>query len=349
MRCFMFTVTDKDIRMVLRDYHIQAESFSFTELERYDYEKYDPGSGQVRLIVKVSLQDGRAVVLRFKNEDDAPQDVIEAQSRFGAVLRSHGIETPKAYASAGVFARRYALNGYDVVVMVEDFKDGEIKAVDPKTAEETGALLAKMHDIAEKEDLHVHSKVLFDPLERNDLFSFEAFAEHKDVLLAIDSGLYHSIVHGHGRLVSLIRPFGNGHRYAVQGDISDCNLYRTADGRLGIFDLNRCGDNDLFFDAVMQGLFEARLMDYPDELTGHQEEIILSSFLKGYQQIRPFSEEQKRVFPYLYALISAFWLGDMKWNENSLAKAIASGDHNAAHAWMKEICRREGYLPPMPI
>ena len=345
----MFTVTDQDIRTVLHDYDIQTESFSFAELERYHYEEEDPESRQVRLIVKVTLQDDRALVLRFKNEEDAPQEIMEAQSRFAALLYSHGIETPKVYVSEGAFARRYIINGYDVIVTVEDFEDGEIKAVDQKTARETGALLANMHSIAEEADFHVHSKVLFNPLDRNDLFSFETFDEHKDVLLAIDSDLYYSIVDKHAWLVSQIRSFGNGPQYAVQGDISDCNLYRAPDGRLGIFDFNRCGDNHLFFDAVMQGIFEARLMDYPDEFAGHQEEIILSSFLKGYQQIRPFSEEQKGVFPYLYALISAFWLGDMKWNEDSLAKAIESGDSSAAHAWMKEIYRRELYLLPMPV
>ena len=345
----MFTITDKDIHMVLHDYEIQTESFSFTELERYYYEKEDPESRQVRLIVKVNLQDDRALVLRFKNEDDAPREIIEAQSRFAALLYSHGIETPKVYMSGGVFTRCYIMNGYDVIVTVEDFKDGEIKVVDPKTARETGALLAKMHCIAEEADFHVHSKVLFDPLDRNDLFSFETFDKHKDVLLAIDSNLYHSIVHKHAWLVSQIKPFGNEPLYAVQGDISDCNLYRTQDGRLGVFDFNRCGDNRPFFDAMMQGLFEARLMDYPDELSGHQEEIILSSFLKGYHQMRPFSEEQKGVFPYLYALISAFWLGDIEWNENSLEKAIESGDSSAAHAWMKEIYRRERNLLPMPV
>ena len=344
----MFTIEDKDIRTVLHDYGIQAEAFSFAELERYHYEKEDPESRQVRLIVKVSLRNDHSLVLRFKNEDDAPQEVMEAQSRFAALLHSHGIETPRVYASDGAYVRRYTINGFDVNVMVEDFEDGEIKTVDPKTAGETGALLAKMHGIAEEMDFHVHSDVLFDPLDRNDLFSFDAFDKHKDALLAIDSGLYRSVVHQHAWLVSQIRPFGNGPRYAVQGDISDCNLYRTKDGKLGIFDFNRCGDNHLFFDAVMQALFEARLMDYPDGLAGHQEEIILSSFLKGYQQIRPFSEEQKSVFPYLYALISAFWLDDMKWSQDSLTKTIESGDSGAAHEWMKEIYRRELYLLPMP-
>ncbi len=165
----MFTITDTDIRMVLHDYGIPTEDFTFTELERYRYEEEDPGSNEVRLIVKVSLPTGRSLVLRFKHEEDAPQEIMEAQSRFAALLYAHGIETPRIYASEGAYARRYTINGYDVTVMAEDFADGEIKLVDPKTAAETGELLARMHRIAEEADFHVHSEVLFDPLAPNDL------------------------------------------------------------------------------------------------------------------------------------------------------------------------------------
>ena len=341
----MFKVTETDIHQVLHDFGIQASSFTFEELERYHYEKDDPESRQVRLITKVNLQDDRALVLRFKNEDDAPREIIEAQSRFAALLRSHGIETPGIYASEGLYARRYLINGYDVIVTVENFEDGEIKTVDPITAGETGELLARMHNIAEETDAHVQNEVLFDPLAPNDLFDFDAFDKFKEKLLAIDSELYHAIVQKYEWLMSRISIFGNGIRYAVQGDISDCNLYRTRDGRLGVFDFNRCGDNNLFFDAVMQAVFEARLMDYPEDLAGHQEEVILSSFLKGYHHVRPFSGEQKSVFPHLYALISAFWCGDL----DHLTKAIKSGDCGAVHKCMEFIYRQEQTVLPMPV
>ena len=82
----MFTITGEDIRAVLHDYGIQDECLSFSELERYHYEQEDPESRQVRVIVKVNLQGGRSLVVRFKNEEDAPQHVIEAQSRFAVLL-----------------------------------------------------------------------------------------------------------------------------------------------------------------------------------------------------------------------------------------------------------------------
>ena len=235
----------------------------------------------------------------------------------------------------------YSINGYDVVVTVEDFKDGEIKTVDPKTAEDTGELLARMHDIAEANDFHVDSEVLFDPLAPNDLFFFEAFEKKKDRLIAIDSGLYDSIIRRHDELISHIATLGTEPRYAVQGDISDCNLYRTEDDRLGVFDFNRCGDNDLFFDTVMQAVFEARLMDYPEELGEQREEIIFSSFLEGYQKIRPFVERQKEVFPYLYALIDAFWGVDMKWTDSSCTKTVDEAEDETVRQWMNDLLERE--------
>ncbi len=345
----MFTITERDVQNVLKDYGIEGVCTSFRELQRYHYEEVDPASGQVRLIIRAELDNGKRLVIRFKNEDDAPMEVIEAQSRFAGLLFARGIETPKAYTAEGAYARRYRINGYDVTVTVENYVTGEITTVDTKTAEATGRLLAQMHNIAEEADFHVNSDVLFDPLKRNDLFGFEDFTALKDKLTALDSKLYHSIVREYARLIQHLVPFEEEPRYAVQGDVSDCNLYRTQDGRLGVFDFNRCGDNNLYFDAVMQAIFEARLMDYPEELAGKQETVILSAFLNGYRQLRPFTAQQSEAFPYFYALVSAFWLGDVKWDENSLTNTLASGNVIAAHEWMKEIYRRELSLLPMPV
>ena len=345
----MFTITERDIQKILFDYGIEGVCAAFSELQRYHYEKDDPASRQVRLIVKAVLESGASFVVRFKNEDDAPLEVIEAQSRFAALLFAHGIETPRLYSSAGCYARPYRINGYDVTVSVEAFAPGELRTVDAETAEATGRLLAEMHNVAETADFHVNSEVLFDPLQRNDLFSFEDFTAYRERLIAIDPALYDRIVQEHARLVRSLAPFEAEPRYAVQGDLSDCNLYRTRDGRLGVFDFNRCGDNNLYFDAVMQAIFVARLMDYPEELAGKREALILSAFLKGYHQLRPFTARQREAFPRFYALVSAFWLSDVRWDENSLANALASGDTDAAQDWMKEIYRRELVLLPMPV
>jgi len=150
----MFTITGEDIRAVLHDYGIQDECLSFSELERYHYAQEDPESRQVRVIVKVNLQGGRSLVVCFKNEEDAPQHVIETQSRFAVLLYEHGVETPKVYASDGLYARCCTINGYDVIVTVESFEEGEIRAVDPETARETGKLLARIRGIRCRRIVH---------------------------------------------------------------------------------------------------------------------------------------------------------------------------------------------------
>ena len=345
----MFTIKVEDINSILQDFGIRIKCVSFSELRRYHYERDDPSSKEVRLIIKAELEDSHSLVMRFKNESDAPIATIEAQSRFAALLKAHGIQTPKAYASKGFYARQYQINGYDVVLTVEDFVSGELHLVHSEIAEKIGALLARMHNIAQIEDVHVQSEVLFDPLKSNDLFDFEAFAANKNKLIEIDADLYCKICQEHELLLQKISAFEKDPRYAVQGDLSDCNLYMTRSGEIGVFDFNRCGDNNLYFDAVMEALFVARLMDYPEKIAGNQEQMILNAFLNGYHKERPFTERQKEMYPYLYAIISAFWLCDLKWNSDSLQNAIKEDDSSAIHHWMETILERACLRRRMPI
>lgn len=118
---------------------------------------------------------------------------------------------------------------------------------------------------------------------------------------------------------------------------------------MGVFDFNRCGDNNLYCDAVMQSLFVSRLMDYPKGYEGRHEYKILPAFLKGYESERPFSDVHKRTFPYLYAIINAFWSADIKWNEDSLIKELKKGNGKAVYKWLREILRRLSHLEPMPL
>lgn len=336
----MFTVTKKDIQLILNDFGIYSDITTLSELQRYNYEITDTASKEVRLIIRANLNSGQSVVVRFKNESDVTLKIINEQSRFAKLLSDNGIKTPMLYMANNEYARWYSINGYDVIVTVEAFVNGEIHAVNEEIAEKTGRLLAQMHNIAESADFHVQNSVLFNPLNENELFSFQGFQKQKDYMLSVDEPLYNNIVKEYDRLLQRIRIFENEPRYAVQGDISNCNLYQTADGEVGIFDFNRCGDNILYFDAVMQAIFEARLMDYPKGIDGMPESVILPAFLRGYHHERPFTDRQKKIFPYLYAIISAFWRGSIQFDEDSLYHAIDAQNTAAVHQWMKEIHRR---------
>ncbi len=364
----MFVVNQTDIEIILRDFGIFSKIKYISELQRSDYERNDPDSKEVRLIVKAEQESGPPLVIRFKNEPDVTMELLESQSRFADEMRRNGIITPYPYQSGGVFVRRYrvkypgdlvsaaadvypwgqeylaggsaGISGYDVLVTVEQFAENEIKAVDPAIAEKTGALLAKMHNISEEKDLHVQNGVLFDPFSANELFDFEAFRSVEPALGEDEEILFHKIVRKYNAYMDVLAPLKKEPKYAVQGDISNCNLYRDRSGEIGIFDFNRCGDNHLFCDLVMQAVFEARLMDYPDDSNEDIEEKNLTSFLRGYGSVRNFSEEEKSWYPYLYAVIDAFWSSDMKWNEDSLMNAVKNGDRESVRRWLEIIWGR---------
>ena len=180
----MFNVTLNDINAILRDYCFRSPATSFSELQRYHYEKKDPDSKEVRLIIKVELCADKPVVIRFKNESDVTLELMEEQSKFAAILRQNGIEVPKQYKTEDGYARWYSIDTYEVIVTVEQFVEGELHCVDVETALETGRLLAKMHNIAERLDVHIE----------NDLFAFSAFRDNSHVLSDVDAPLY-AIIH----------------------------------------------------------------------------------------------------------------------------------------------------------
>lgn len=345
----MLILSSQKLTEILNDFNIFSEIVSFSELQRSNYEKYNPASKEIRLIVKAELENGNSVVVRLKNESDVTLEIVKAQSEFAKLLADHGIETPVLFSSDREYARMYTIDDYEVIVTVETFVTGEIRVVTEEIAEKTGALLARTHNIAEAADFHVRNGILFDPLGPNDLFSFQDFQEKKDFMVSLDASLYEEIAAQYECLLQKIRIFEKQPKYAVQGDISDCNLYQTADGTVGIFDFNRCGDAVLYYDAVMQSVFEARLMDYPKEIDGRQETLILSAFLRGYQRERPFTAEQKEVFPCLYAVISAFWDSDIRYGSNSLWDAIEAENGEAVHQWMEKIRSRLTCFPHIPL
>ncbi len=341
----MFDLFSRDIEAILTDFGISSEPSRFTELQRYHYEEENPQSREVRLIEKVQLANGSSVVIRCKNEEDVSLELIEEQSRFAALLRENGIPCPMQYTADGAFAKWYRINGYDVIVTVEEFVDGELQCVTAEAAEKTGRLLARSHNISEAYDFHVNNAVLFDPFTDNDLYKYEEFRSVGFGLPKDSMDLFHKITERYDAYMRMLSPLREEPRYAVQGDISNCNLYRLQDGSIGMFDFNRCGDNSLYCDAVMQAIFEARLMDYPKNCSEQYGQEILVAFLTGYQAERPFSDLQKKLFPYLYAVVDAFWASDIVWGEDSLLKEYDRKNADGVHKWLEEIWNRLVTLP----
>ena len=82
------------------------------------------------------------------------------------------------------------------------------------------------------------------------------------------------------------------------------------------------------------------VMDYPKDKEDHFESKILESFLAGYCSVRSFTAEEQKLYPYLRAIIDAFWSSDIRWNEDSLMNAQEAGDVESVRRWLSIIYER---------
>lgn len=319
-----FEIDSGSVCSILCDYGIQGSVAAIIPLLRYHF-----SGNEGRLILKVTFEDHAPVVIKIRNEKDLTRDIVEQQSIFSAILMENGVPTARPFQARGRYTSLFSAGGYDALVTVEEFCEQEILSVDVEAARKTGQLLAKTHNISEAHDCHVNFPVLFDPFTSNDLFFVEEFKAMGAELSGADLACYHRIMEKYDQHMNCLSPLRAQARYAVQGDISNNNLFLTSNGEIGLFDLNRCGDNNLFCDAVMQAVFEARLMDYaPGEPPS--EESLLKSFLSGYHEIRPFTAEQVNMIPHLYAVISAFWGMDLIYGEHGALKQLLKNRDTAA-------------------
>ncbi len=318
-------------------YGIQEKIVETRELLRYHYEEDDVDSKEVRLILKCSFAERAPCIIKFKQEEGVSAALIEAQVRFSEHLAQCGIPTARFYRTDRSYVRTENIGGYEVYVTIEDFCAGELTQITPKRAEKIGALLAKTHTIAVQDDCHVAYQGLFDPFNRNDLFSYEEFASMEPAFDGTDAIRFAHIKEQYARHMKEISALQYAPRFAVQGDISDCNLFETTDGAIGMFDFNQCCDAVPFCDAVMQGIFVSRLMEYGHPLTAEESENILWHFWRGYQKIRPFSANERKWLPHLYAVITAFWLMNLQYDPHSLQTCIDENDRAGITAHLQHM------------
>lgn len=333
----MLIVDNNILQNILKEYDITEKIISTEELLRYNYENQSPQTKFVRLMIKCSFADRNSVVIKLKQEKDVTKPQITQQVEFSQHLLAKGVQTAHFYRCGDTYVLTKTIHEYKVFITIEDFCPGEIKVISLELIQKIGALLATAHNISEKDCCHVNAPVLFDPFSHNDLFSHEKFLESEAFFQNQDANLFAEIERQYQFCLEQLAPLKGRNRYAVQGDFSDCNLYLTDKVDVGMFDFNRCGDAILFCDAIMQGVFISRLMEYDQPLTEEYAEKLFQHFLRGYHQARPFSEEEFGFIPYLYAIISAFWLPDIAFSDNSLLELLKAGETEKAKNVLRKI------------
>ena len=296
-------------------------------------------NGWMKLIFRVTLDDGKMLVIKLLHEDEdleAEYQKYEKQSSFSEIMRNHGIRTPARHQADGKFCVRYTYHDLPCIVTVEDWCGEEITEITTDIAYRIGELMARMHLISLANNCEIGHRTLFSAAYWNDVDAYDDFCE-----ITTNENLDQSIV---AQLKALrdeklerIRAAWEGlPKAAVQGDISINNLVDDKDGLI-VFDYNNAGDEVLISDLVMEGLLTAYEMDLPEGTPEIYREQLFPELLKGYLSVRTLNEVECATAWEVYTLYHALWFTRIIYNDGSLQKLVESGNYDAANVLLKQI------------
>lgn len=295
--------------------------------------------GWFKLIFRVTLADGRMLVLKLLHEEEdtaAEMAKVERQSAFSEVMRAHGIRTPARYQADGRYCNAFTYRGTPCVVTVEDWCGDEIREITPDIARQIGALMARMHVLSLENRCTIGHGTLFSAACENDVDAFPRFCElTQDERL--DQAVSDRIRALHDEKLAKLRAVWDTlPRAAVQGDISVNNLVLTADG-LTVFDYNNAGDEVLISDLVLEGLLTAYEMDLPEGVPSEARKALFPAFLAGYLSVRPLNDAECRAAWEIYTLYHGLWFTRILYNDDSLSAWVKKGDYDAANALLRRM------------
>jgi Ser/Thr protein kinase RdoA (MazF antagonist) len=318
---------------------LQRYGFYEQVVEQKAYIHAIEDNGWMKLIFRVTLENGKMLVIKILHEDDdltAELQKVEKQSTFSEIMRSHGIETPTRYQANGYYCGEFTYHNLPCVVTMEDWCGEEITEITADTANQVGKLMARMHTISHANKCEIGHRTLFSAAYWNDVDCFPEFCEiTKDEKL--DQAVVAQIKALRDEKLERIRTVWETlPKAAVQGDISINNLVR-GENELIVFDYNNAGDEVLISDLVMEGILTAYEMELPDGTPVSYREQIFPALLKGYLSVRQLSEAERKTAWEVYTLYHGLWFTRIVYNDDSLDSLVKKGDYEAANRLLKQM------------
>lgn len=296
-------------------------------------------NGWMKLIFRVTLEDGRMLVIKLLHEDDdleVEHQKYEKQSIFSEFMRNHGVKTPVRHLTDGKFCVRYVYRDLPCIVTVEDWCGEEIGEITAEIAYKIGELMARMHTISLENGCEIGHRTLFSAVYWNDVDAYSDFCE-----ITTDEKLDQSVVAQikelrEEKLERIRAVWESLPKAAVQGDISINNLVNSEDG-LTVFDYNNAGDEVLISDLVLEGLLTAYEMELPEGTPASCREQLFPELLNGYLSIRPLSAVERAAAWEVYTLYHALWFTRVIYNNESLQQLVENGSYEAANRLLKQM------------
>ncbi|MDR0915842.1 MAG: hypothetical protein LBN02_01460 [Oscillospiraceae bacterium] len=291
---------------------------------------------RIKIIAKVSFESRLPLIVKLSHEREHTRQAIEEQSALSECLRSFGIRTARRYRSRGAYCAVVEGFGLSLHTTVEDYIGEEIAVITAELAAKIGVLLAQMHNISARNDLHINAATLFNAAGENDVSGYATFVElHNGGKL--DNALAEYIISRYTERLERIRAaWAHLPTFAVQGDISVNNL-TWIDGELGVFDYNNGGDEVLVSDMVLEGLLTAHEMDLADGLTDADRPALFTAFVDAYTRERPLSQTEIAVLNDVYAVAESMWFSKIVHADDSLEKLVERGENDRATSVLRAV------------
>ena len=307
--------------------------FSGNVTEQKSYIHVMEEDGWMKLIFRVSLENGQRLIVKILHEDEdlsAEMEKVENQSIFSEQMRNSGIRTAKRYQANGRYCNQFVYHGLPCLIAVEDWCGEEIKEIHTDIAYQIGELMARMHTLSLAQNCKIGHRTLFSAAYWNDVDAFPDFCEITNNE-NLDQETVAKIKALREEKLNRLRFIWNSlPKAAVQGDISINNLVSTDDGLI-LFDYNNAGDEVLVSDLVMEGLLTAYEMDLPPNVSETYTEQLFSAFLKGYLSVRPLSEAESSAAWDIYTLYHGLWFTRIVYRDSALDSLAKSENYEAAN------------------
>jgi len=154
--------------------------FSGNITEQKSYIHVIEEDGWMKLISRVTLEDGQRLVLKILHEDDdlcAEIEKIENQSIFSEQMRNSGIRTPKRYQAKGRYCNQFVYHELPCLITAEDWCGEEITEINTEIAYQIGEMMARMHTLSLEQNCKIGHRTLFSAAYWNDVDAFPDFCE----------------------------------------------------------------------------------------------------------------------------------------------------------------------------
>lgn len=323
-------IGEKDIYTALKQYGIEDSLIN----TYYIIERYKKGiNPRARVIVKADVDSEESYIIKFILEEEHPQKLIEEQSIFSESIRESGIITPKRFKCNGAYCIELLVEELNYSVTLEEYIGEELNFINDKVVEEIATLMAKMHLISEKKDLHIQRNTIWDLFNETTDISrgYKDFCEYRKTdidFTRYDIGLYEKIITLYEeRLSRLKNIWPKLPKYATQGDYSINNLVYGNDKIEGIFDYNIAGDEVLVSDMIIEGLLVSYEMDIDNLLTHDDKDRMFKIFVRKYMECRELNQDELNIMNDIYAVVFPFWWTRIIYDEeNSLKKHLSDSN-----------------------